>query len=93
MPRRYKDREPTHAMLGFAQKCVLASLADDDKDVRTIAYDWPGLTESSARSAVNSLARWGLVDAVRFEGRSRLFGLTRHGSEFAEVYFGTEDGE
>jgi glycosyltransferase A (GT-A) superfamily protein (DUF2064 family) len=78
-------------MIGFAQRCVLASLAGEDKDVRTIAYDWPGLTENSARSAINSLARWGFVDAVRFEGRSRLFGLTQRGSQYADVYFGEDD--
>lgn len=78
-------------MLGFAQKCVLCSLAGDECDVRTLAYNWPGLSESSARSAVMSLSRWGLVDAARFEGRSRLWTLTDRGREYVAILFGDDD--
>lgn len=82
--------EPTPAMLGYAQRCVLCSLAGDECDVRTLSYNWPGLSESSARSAVMSLSKWGLVDAARFENRSRLFKLTERGHEYAARLFGDD---
>lgn len=68
--------------LGRTQILVLHLLAQDAKSIRTLGYDWPGLTESAARSAVNRLGDRRLVDAVgRDDYDHRTYGLTDRGRE------------
>lgn len=65
--------------IGFTQQAVLTSLAAEDRSVRTIAYDWPWLTESSVRSAVKRLEWRGLVDVAGWDGQSRTYKITDKG--------------
>lgn len=48
--------------LGQTQVLVLRLLADEAKSVRTLANDWPGLTEARVTGALWRLADRGLVD-------------------------------
>lgn len=74
--------------LGRSQKLVLNLLAiNAEQTVRDLARNWPTLTESSARSAVNRLGDRGLVD---FAGWSpyrdaRTFSLTDRGRAVADT--------
>lgn len=69
------------APLGRTQKLVLHLLALQPKSIRTLAYDWPGLTESAARSAVERLGLRGLVDVTGRHGEAgRVFTLTAKGA-------------
>ena len=61
---------------------ILLSLANDERTVRTIAYDWPGLSDGAARSIVAALYRKGLVEPCRFEPNGRSWKLSRDGGEF-----------
>lgn len=77
--RRRRDRAKG---LGHTQVLVLHLLADADKSIRTLAYDWPDLTESAARGAVDRLGSRGLVDATgRDDYDRRTYGLTERGRE------------
>jgi hypothetical protein len=69
--------------LGRTQVLVmrLLALAEHPKSVRALAYDWPTLTESSVRSALDGLWRRGLVDAAGWEaGGGRKYVLTTKGA-------------
>lgn len=83
MPREVNAERIAQAAkgLGRTQVLVLQLLANGAKTCRTLGYDWPSLTEESARSTVDRLGGRGLVDAVRFEPGSgaREFGLTELG--------------
>lgn len=70
----------TGARLGHTQILVLRLLAEDSKSAQHLAYDWPGLTESSARSAILRLAHRGLVDMAGFDGMRRTYCLTEKGA-------------
>lgn len=72
----HRDRSKN---LGRTQILVLHLLADGPKTVRTLGYDWPGLTDSAARSAVNRLGDRSLVDATGWDGAGRMYGLTECG--------------
>lgn len=72
-------RDPA-AGLGRTQRIVLHRLALDAKSVRTLAYDGFGLTESSARSALDRLGRRSLVDR-KFSYDTLVYFLTSEGAE------------
>jgi predicted ArsR family transcriptional regulator len=81
------------APLGRTQQLVLHLLADNSKSVRTLAYDWPGLTENSVRSALERLGMRGLVDlADRHGERGRVYRLTAKGVEVENALI-EPDGE
>jgi len=73
--------------LGRTQRLVLRLLAAGEgystqgaKSARNLSYDWPGLTESAAYSAVMRLADRGLVDAAGWEhDGGRTYKLTAKG--------------
>lgn len=68
--------------LGHTQVLVLHLLADEAKSIRNLAYDWPDLTESAARGAVERLGLRGLVDAAGRDDYDRqTFRLTGRGRE------------
>jgi DNA-binding HxlR family transcriptional regulator len=48
--------------LGRTQVLVMHLLADRPKNIRTLANDWPGLTESMVSGALDRLAHRGYVD-------------------------------
>lgn len=64
--------------LGRTQKLVLQLLASrGGSTVVELAFSWPSLSESSARSAAERLASRGLVDAVGWDVvGGRRYGLT-----------------
>jgi DNA-binding HxlR family transcriptional regulator len=69
------------AGLGRTQKLVLRLLASGSKSARHLAYDWPGLTESAAHSAVRRLGDRGLVDVAGWDNRDgRTYCLTERGA-------------
>jgi DNA-binding HxlR family transcriptional regulator len=75
-------RRDRTAGLGRTQILVLRLLADNAKSARHLSYDWPGLTESAARSAVSRLADRGLVDMAGWDVRDgRTYCLTARGAE------------
>lgn len=79
---------------GRVQEQVLTSLFSGQSathTVRQLTYDWPGLTESSVYSAINSLHRRGLVDCRRMEGRERLWELTDEGAAVVRTLDINED--
>lgn len=59
----------------------LLSLGSRPKSIRDLAYDWPGLSESAARGAINRLGDRGLVDAADFDPiyDARRYSLTAKG--------------
>jgi predicted transcriptional regulator len=78
--------------LGRVQKQVLASLINHDATVDTLAWDWPGLSESSVRGAVGSLYQKGMVEPVRWERSSRVWSITKRGSDALDAEASPEDG-
>lgn len=73
---------PLSVPLGRTQKLVLSLLAGHSKSIRTLAADWPGLTESSVRSSLTRLARRALVDVAGFDDyERRTYCLTSRGAE------------
>ena len=82
------------ARLGRTQKQVLASLAmHRSASVRTLAQDWPGLTESSVRSAVHRLGGRSFVDVAGWDDYGcRTYALTEKGTRFEnDVNIGDDD--
>jgi DNA-binding PadR family transcriptional regulator len=71
--------------LGRTQKLVLLLLAEEAKDCRRLAYDWPNLSESAAYSAVQRLAERGLVDMAGWKENRRTYCLTRRGQEVEQT--------
>lgn len=89
---RQSSRRRRNSPLGRTQQLVLHLLADRPKSIRTLAYDWPGLTESCVRSAVDRLAMRGLVDLADRQGeRGRMFTLTAKGAEIERGLIVDED--
>lgn len=81
-PLRARSRRRGGVGLGRTQVLVLRLLASGPKSVRTLSYDWPDLTESAARSAVNRLGDRGLVDMAGWDRNDgRTFCLTARGRE------------
>lgn len=78
--------------LGRTQVTVLRLLAMDAKSVRTLAYDGFGLSESSARSALDRLGRRGLVDR-RFNRDDLVYFLTSDGAEVERSLLALDDDE
>lgn len=80
--------------LGRTQVLVLQLLAGGAKSVRELAYHWPSLTESSARSALERLGDKRLVDVAGFESGTtrRQFCLTARGADVERRLLG-EPGE
>lgn len=77
-------RQRGAAGLGRTQRLVLQLLASGDgpKSARHLEYDWPGLTESAARSALDRLGMRGLVDMAGWDRRDgRTYCLTERGSQ------------
>ena len=72
-----------HAPLGRTQKLVLHLIAQHSQapTIRDLSYDWPGLTESAARSAVDRLADRRLIDVAGFAAadNARTYKLTERG--------------
>lgn len=64
--------------LGRTQRLVLLLIGDDAKSVRTLAYDHPALTESSARAAVTRLFDRGYLDRA-YRGSVMHYHLTAKG--------------
>lgn len=68
--------------LGRTQMLVLRLLAGGAKSAQTLGHDWPGLTASSARSAVMRLGMRGLVDMAGWNDyNQRTYRLTEKGAE------------
>ena len=69
--------------LGRTQILVLRLLASHDQPptVRRLAEDWPGLTESAVRGALERLGDRRLVDVVGFDDVARTWKLTARGIE------------
>jgi len=79
---------------GRTQQIVMHLLAGGSKPISRIVHDWPGLTESSVRSAIDSLSRRGLVDlADRHHERGRVFQLTPKGAEAEKTLAGITDDD
>jgi DNA-binding PadR family transcriptional regulator len=79
---RTRRRRNPAANLGRTQKLVLRLLADRPKSIQHLGYDWPGLTESAAYSAVMRLADRGLVDVAGWDDYDRrTYRLTEKGAE------------
>lgn len=78
--------------LGRTQVLVLRLLAAGEypKSAAKLAYDWPALTESAARSALGRLGDRRLVDAAGFDGSSRTFALTDAGIALERELLATE---
>lgn len=81
--------------LGRTQVLVLRLLAagEHPKSAAKLAYDWPGLTESAARSALGRLGDRGLVDAAGFDGEARTFSLTEKGILLERELLAVEGGD
>ncbi len=71
--------------LGRTQQLVLHLIAAHSQapSIRDLAYDWPSLTESAARSAVNRLGDRRLVDVAGFHAgtNTRTYKLTALGRQ------------
>lgn len=79
-------RSRTDKGLGRTQVLVLRLLVDNNaKSARHLAYDWPNLTESSARAAVMRLAYRGLADMAGWDENRRTYCLTERGTEVARA--------
>lgn len=79
-------RQRRRVGLGRTQKLVLRLLADGSKSARHLAYDWPSLTESAARSAVHRLGERSLVDVAGWDSRDgRTYCLTDRGREVEQA--------
>lgn len=90
MPNATKPERP----LGRTQVLVLRLLADGPKSAQTLGYDWPGLTESSARSAVMRLARRGFTDMAGWNAyNQRTYCLTEKGAEVERSLNHDEEGD
>ena len=82
------------ARIGRTQKQVLASLSVcRSASVRTLSRDWPGLTESSVRSAVMRLGQRSLVDVAGWDDYGcRTYALTDKGALIEhDINVGDED--
>jgi hypothetical protein len=80
----------TGGRLGRTQVLVLRLLAGGEKDCRHLEYDWPGLTESAARSAIGRLGDRGLVDVAGWKEGRRTFCLTSRGRQIEAALNGGE---
>jgi ATP-dependent DNA ligase/DNA-binding MarR family transcriptional regulator len=88
-----KRKEPGEG-LGRTQVLVLRLLYMDSKSVRTLSYDGFGLTESSARAALQRLGMRGLVDREhRQSTRETVYFLTAEGAEVERALTGIDDDE
>jgi DNA-binding HxlR family transcriptional regulator len=87
---RTKSAFATGKSLGRTGILVLRLLADGEKDCRHLEYDWPGLTESAARSAIGRLADRGLVDVAGWKEGRRTYCLTPHGRQIEAALNGGE---
>lgn len=77
--------------LGFTQRAILTSLSNEDRSVGTLSMDWPWISESGARSALNRLYKRGLVEPARWSGREREWSITRRGTELLDQLGAVED--
>lgn len=87
------NRRDPAAGLGRTQKLVLHLLAREAKLVRTLAMDWPGLTEASVRTALTGLEQRGLVNRPTYHRGAYKFGLTDRGREVEAALVGDDEGE
>lgn len=67
--------------LGPVQRHVLLVLSTRGSATIPDWNAWYPMREDSVRSAIEGLGRRGLVDAIRMEGRCRVFALTPLGYE------------
>lgn len=82
--------------VGETQKLVLQLLASSQrnrKSVRTLAFDWPGLSESQVRGALTRLESRGLVKRVGYHAGSYFYGLTEKGRELEAQLTGLGEDE
>lgn len=81
--------------LGRTQRLVLHLLADGPKSAQQLGYDWPGITEASARGALDRLLDRGLVDSAGLDqyGRLRTYGLTERGRTIEGLLLREDEGE
>lgn len=82
--------------LGRTQILVLRLLATGDyarKSCRALANDWPNLSESAARGAVNRLYERKLVEPVGWNDRCRIYELTQRGRAVERELAEWEDGD
>lgn len=76
---RRKNFNPTHL-----QARVIRTLANRGQATVTDWTAWYPMTEEQVRGVIRSLSYRAIVDAVGFDGRARIYGLTNAGWDAAE---------